>query len=214
MNYCHALLQDGNAVWPNATAGTTVQGTCIVANGFTGIAIRTCSSSAVWGVITTPCVAIQAPCPAVLDYQGRTNWPSTTAGATATGTCALGYTTGPNGAPTRVCLGLGTGTWSTTVTNDCAVGMRRLEFGKGGAWRPGNRSAHYHNLEALLPPSMRRHSHWRQRQQPYHVRHDWCHYGQLDHPAGDRPVVRLALSGLLHQQRQPVPAGPAADWSR
>ena len=122
VNYCHALPQDGNAVWPNATAGTTVQGTCIVANGFTGIAVRTCSANAVWGAITTPCTAIQAPCPAVLDYQSRTNWPSTTAGTTATGTCALGYTFGPNGPPTRVCVGLGTGTWSPNVTNDCIVG--------------------------------------------------------------------------------------------
>ena len=125
MNFCRALPQDGNAVWPNATAGTTVQGVCIRANGFQGIAVRTCSVSAVWGPITTPCSAIEAPCPAVLGYQSRTNWPSTQAGATATGTCALGYSISGGVAPTRVCLGLGTGTWAVNVTNDCVVGTRR-----------------------------------------------------------------------------------------
>ena len=122
VNYCHALIQDGNAAWPNATAGTTVQGACIRSNGFQGIAVRTCSASAVWGAITTPCAAIEAPCPAVLGYQSRTNWPSTPAGTTATGSCALGYTFGPAGAPTRECIGLGNGTWAVNVTNNCDIG--------------------------------------------------------------------------------------------
>jgi len=122
VNYCRAISQEGNAVWPNATAGTTVQGACIQANGYQGIAVRSCSASAVWGAITTPCTAIEPSCPSVLGYQSRTNWPSATAGSTATGSCALGYTFGLDGAPQRVCLGLGTGAWATNVTSDCVFG--------------------------------------------------------------------------------------------
>ena len=131
VNFCPALAQDGNAQWPDATAGSQVQGQCITANGFTGIAVRACTPSAVWGAITTPCVPQEAPCPAIIGYQSRSNWPATQAGQTATGTCALGYTAGPNGPPLRVCLGLGTGQWDTVVTDDCVLatggaGLSRL----------------------------------------------------------------------------------------
>jgi len=121
--YCPAQEQYEGADWPNATAGTTVQGTCIEQNGFTGIAVRTCSSAAVWGPITTPCKPIVNPCPPINGYQGRTNWPSTKAGNTATGTCAVGYTTQPAGSPQRQCYD--NGTWSGEVTNDCVVSMFR-----------------------------------------------------------------------------------------
>ena len=134
MNYCRALAQDGNAVWPNATAGSTVQGACIAANGYNGIAVRTCSASAVWGPITTPCVANQPACPSQIGYQSRTNWPSAQANTTATGTCALGYTFGPNGPPQRVCLGRGTGAWSANVTDDCILGK-----GRAGRWPAARR---------------------------------------------------------------------------
>ena len=115
--YCAALPQDGNAVWPNATAGTTVQGTCIASNGWQGIAIRTCSVFAVWGAITTPCTAIVPPCPAVVGFNSSTNWPATTVGTTATGTCVLGRVVGPNGPPQRACLS--NGAWANVVVNDC-----------------------------------------------------------------------------------------------
>ena len=117
--YCAAIANEGNAVWPAATAGSTVQGACITANGYEGIAVRTCSATAVWGAITTACTAIQPACASVIGYNSRTNWPSTTAGSTATGTCALGYTFGDNGAPLRQCIGSNTGAWNSTVVNDC-----------------------------------------------------------------------------------------------
>jgi hypothetical protein len=74
------------------------------------------------GPITTACTAVEAPCPSIIGYQSRSNWPATQAGRTANGPCALGYTFGANGAPQRACLGLGTGTWDTAVTNDCILG--------------------------------------------------------------------------------------------
>jgi len=115
--YCAAKPQDGNAAWPNGTAGTTVQGACIQANGWQGIAIRTCSIDAVWGPITTPCAPIVAPCPAIIGYNASTNWPATTAGTVATGSCILGRIVGPNGPPQRACPV--TGVWNDTVVNDC-----------------------------------------------------------------------------------------------
>jgi hypothetical protein len=119
VKFCAAIAQEGNAAWPNADAGTTVQGVCIAANGYEGIAVRSCSSAAIWGPITTPCVAVEPPCASIIGYQGRTNWPSTPAGDTATGTCAVGYTTTQFGPPTRACLGLSNGTWAVEVTDDC-----------------------------------------------------------------------------------------------
>ena len=119
VKYCAAIANDGNAAWPNATAGTTVQGTCITANGFEGTAIRACSAAAVWGSITTACTAVQPNCPAIVNYQGRSNWPSTASGVTATGTCAYGYTNSSEVFPQRKCLGQGAGVWDTTVEFDC-----------------------------------------------------------------------------------------------
>jgi hypothetical protein len=118
--FCAALPLDGNAAWPNATAGTAVQGVCATANGWQGLAVRGCSASAVWGPITTPCLPILAPCPATNGYLGSTNWPATTAGSTATGSCVVGRSFAPSGPPQRACLG--TGVWSDTVVNDCVVG--------------------------------------------------------------------------------------------
>lgn len=119
MAYCAAQEQYENAVWPNATAGTTVQGNCIESNGWTGIATRTCSAAAVWGEIITPCKPIVPPCPAVVGYEKRTNWPSTSAGVVATGSCVVGYVPPPDGLPQRQCFE--NGTWSAVVVNDCVV---------------------------------------------------------------------------------------------
>lgn len=118
--YCPAQEQYEGASWPNATVGTTVQGTCIEENGFTGLASRSCSKSAVWGPIITPCSLIVPDCPPIIGYLGRTNWPSTKAGNTATGSCAIGYTAPEAGPPQRECYA--NGTWNSRVTNDCEVG--------------------------------------------------------------------------------------------
>ena len=163
-------------MWPNATAGTTVQGACIQANGFKGIAVRSCSATAVWGPITTPCTAIEAPCPAVLGYQSRTNWPSTPAGTTATGSCALGYTFGPAGAPTRECIGLGNGTWAVNVTNNCEVGTdTRRQF----ALQTGKFVLNL-IVDCLMLCWWRDNSVGRQRQQPHHVGDVRVCHRQLD----------------------------------
>ena len=162
MAYCAALPQDGNAVWPNATAGTTVQGTCIAANGWQGIAIRTCSVFAVWGAITTPCTAIVPPCPAVVGFNSSTNWPATTVGTTATGTCVLGRVVGPNGPPQRACLS--NGAWANVVVNACVGCM--FFFGPGGAralvavdergcMTAGGACAHSHRRHGCQPHSQR-----------------------------------------------------------
>jgi hypothetical protein len=124
LNACGALAQEGNAAWPTANAGSTVQGACLVNTGFEGIAVRACLSSGVWGPITTACVPTQPPCASSIGYQSRTNWPSARAGDIATGTCALGYTFSADGPPTRACIGNGVGQWSPNVTNDCVLCMR------------------------------------------------------------------------------------------
>jgi hypothetical protein len=121
LNACGALAQEGNAAWPTANAGSTVQGACLVNTGFEGIAVRACLSSGVWGPITTACVPTQPPCASSIGYQSRTNWPSARAGDIATGTCALGYTFSADGPPTRACIGNGVGQWSPNVTNDCVL---------------------------------------------------------------------------------------------
>ena len=126
------------ATWADTAAGQTGQGTCNVNNGFTGTATAPCSIDGVWGAVTTQCTAAALPCPQVVGYQGVsgfTNWPSTTAGTTAIGTCANGYTFGPNGAPSRQCLA--TSVWSTTVMNDCifsacpGLARKRARGGEG-----------------------------------------------------------------------------------
>jgi len=110
-------------MWPNGTAGAMVQGTCIEKNGFVGIALRRCGPDAVWEAITTPCQERKPPCPAMRQYQSRSDWPETVAGKNATGTCALGYTpvAGTDG-PTRLCDA--NGTWAVEVINDCGVGTQ------------------------------------------------------------------------------------------
>ena len=77
------------------------------------------TSSVCYGAACTP-TSSGATCPAVQGYQSRTNWPATGGGLVATGTCATGYTAGPNGPPTRQCLS--SGAWSATVTNNCDLG--------------------------------------------------------------------------------------------
>jgi hypothetical protein len=119
-------------VWPNANAGTTVQGQCIQANGWQGIAVRTCSVTAVWGAVTTPCAPVLPPCPAIVGFNASTNWPSTSPGSTATGSCVVGKTAPPSGLPQRQCLA--TGLWSNVVTNDCIVGTSAASPGRAGRW--------------------------------------------------------------------------------
>ena len=205
-------------MWPNATAGSTVQGTCIAANGFLGIAVRSCSVNAVWGPITTPCTAVEAPCPAVLNYEGRTNWPSTTAGATATGTCALGYTFSDGGAPTRLCIGNNTGTWSVNVTNNCIVGTALKAAGPTNAAgpvqprpcltrRPSRVGVFGDAAErtATLP------SYGWQRHEPDHVgRHHGRDVG-FDHAIAHCAPDGNAIPSLLHHRRHSVPASASAD---
>ena len=123
MAVCEAKPLEENAAWPTATAGTTVQGTCIIANGWQGYATRTCSSSAVWGPVTIPCVEIVPPCPSVVGYNSSTTWPATTANSIATGSCVVGRTPPPSGQPQRQCNA--DGTWNNTVINDCVVGTAR-----------------------------------------------------------------------------------------
>jgi len=118
---CPYKTNEGNAVWPNSTAGSTVQGTCIEENGFTGVAVRTCSQAGVWEDITTPCQKKQPPCPAFRGYQSRTDWPETVAGKNATGSCTLGYQPAPGSdGPIRFCDA--NGNWTAEVINDCVVG--------------------------------------------------------------------------------------------
>jgi len=119
-----------NARWPQTLADQPAIGECITENGWEGQATRQCQPNAVWGPVTTFCTAIQPPCPAVNNYQGRTTWPETPAGTTATGTCSPGYTFSPAGPPQRVCSA--TGEWlSAEVINDCVVRVG----GSGGATR-------------------------------------------------------------------------------
>ena len=122
VNYCRAIAQEGQASWPDTSAGSTAQGTCIVANGYEGIAIRTCSAAAIWGAITTACTAIETSCPSIVGYQGTSNWPETKPGVTATGTCSTGFQFADAGPPSRLCIGNNTGLWSTTVDDNCVAG--------------------------------------------------------------------------------------------
>ena len=113
------------AAWTDTYAGQTGQGQCIVNNGFTGTATAACSVDGVWGAVITACTEIAFPCPQVVGYQGTTgytSWPSTVAGADATGTCFTGYVFSNNTAPTRTCFT--NSSWSTTVNNDCILGTR------------------------------------------------------------------------------------------
>jgi len=134
MVFCIAAACDAddnfmNARWPQTLAGQPAVGECITENGWTGQATRQCQPNAVWGPVTTFCTAIQPPCPAINNYQGRTTWPETPAGTTATGSCSPGYTFSAAGPPQRVCSA--TGEWlSTEVINDCVV-----RTGAGGATR-------------------------------------------------------------------------------
>ena len=111
------------ATWSNTNAGQIGQGACITANGYTGTATRQCTSDGLWGAVLVQCTAVVPPCSQVIGYQGRTNWPSTTAGTTAYGTCVTGYTISTNGPPTRLCTS--SSVWNATVVNDCIVGAFR-----------------------------------------------------------------------------------------
>ena len=180
VKYCAAIANDGNAAWPNATAGTTVQGTCITANGFEGTAIRACSAAAVWGSITTACTAVQPNCPAIVNYQGRSNWPSTASGVTATGTCAYGYTNSSNVFPQRKCLGQGAGVWDTTVEFDCTrTFLSRLhERLRAHTCHVAKRTL---TPATLGPPCMRYFfSGWNRRQLAHHVGYRNGHGSQHD----------------------------------
>lgn len=108
-------------MWPNGTLGTTVAGTCIKANGWTGVAQRACHVSGEWGPITTACQPY-VPCPPMSNYQDRSSWPETDQGFVATGTCLDGFVpqNPAQPGPLRACMQ--GGVWASEVTNDCVHG--------------------------------------------------------------------------------------------
>ena len=102
---CSAVTE-GFADWAAADSLTSVTATCQV--GYQGSPSRTCGADGIYGEIINPCRRIVC----VAHSHDNAMWPETGSGATASGTCDLGWA----GSPTRDCSN--DGLWST-VSSPC-----------------------------------------------------------------------------------------------
>lgn len=98
-----------NAFWPTTKSLTTVEGFC--SGGTVGPISRTCSASGTWSATTGQCTT-PGNCPSQSGY-ARADWPGTSPGEFAQGTCQPGW----SGNPLRKCKP--DGTWESLVHFHC-----------------------------------------------------------------------------------------------
>jgi len=118
---------DGNASWPNALGGASVNGTCLP--GYTGSANRNCNSDLTWSPVAQSCTPLQCPAtPPGADPYGV--WPVTNALSTAqiSDNCDQGYVT-------MLCGANGQWNWASENTTHCVAPIVTPPWGVGAGLR-------------------------------------------------------------------------------